>query len=294
MRKKNAAPPDGKIREVIPLSDGYDEINAQQRLEQAEKTLSEHGRKIARELRKLDPWTGTQDDIRSKSFPTIVRANRWKERRNSLEKELNNQRVRQAELRERRAVHDCTMKILLGQGNIITDVNAANSRKARDDAWKMHRKRLDEDTADAFKKMLVEDDYIRDQRLAAADRLSQLRTAEIELAETDSKLKVIGDQINRIDSDFQVLSNEMLPILINSGLPENFQAENLLEWLNCVQQINKLIEEEDEHRAERDQAKRDYERLRSNLMETLTRACLKPLKSYDSKRTLCDLQAIPE
>lgn len=281
--EKAAALPDRKVMELVALSDGYIEINAQQRLEQAEKTLCEQGRKIERELKKLTPWTGNQDDIRSKSFPTSAQANRWKERTNRLEKERDNQRTRQTELKERQATNDSIVKTLLGQGNAITDTNAAQSRRARDDAWTMHRKRLDSETADAFEKVLVEDDYIRDERLIAADRLSQIRIAEIELAKTDSKLKVLAEEINRIDSGFQGLCDEMRPVLAKAGLPENFQAEKLSEWLDCLQQVRNLIEQEDECRAERDQAKCDYDRRRSMLLKALTKVGAKPLKSLDLK-----------
>jgi len=286
--EKKAAPSNEKVWELIALSNGYVEVDVQQRLNQAEKELSGKGRKIEQELKKLAPWTGNREDIRSQDFPTSAQANHWCEKANGLQKELDNKKTRQAEQRESRVAQDTRVKTLLGDVNTINDVCAVNSRKARNDAWAMHRTKLDDKTADSFEKVLADDDHIRDSRLAATDRLSQLRIAEIKLAETDSKLEVIADEINRINSDFKALRNEMRLILNKAGLPEDFLAVNLLKWIGCVQYVRELIEEEDECRAEWDQANGEYDRRRSVLIAALTNFSEKPSKILDL-RELCEI-----
>jgi chromosome segregation ATPase len=106
------------------------------------------------------------------------------------------------------------VKILLKQVSAITDTCAANSRKARDDSWEERRVKLDGKSADTFEKALADDDHIRDERLAASDRLSQLHLAEQELAETDSRLKFLADEINRIERSLQSLQDEMWPVFL--------------------------------------------------------------------------------
>lgn len=270
--EKLAAPPDEKVTKLVALFDRYTEGDAEQCLDQAEQTLSQIGRKIQRELVKLAPWAGKQDNISSQAFPTPAQANRWCEKSKLLEQELTNQKTQQKQYRMCRTKHEGRKKALLMQMGDITDANAANSRTARDNAWTMHRERLDDETADAFEKVLIVDDHIHEERLAATDRLALLRNVEIELAEIDSTLKAIADEITQIEGNLQTFQSKIIrPVFIKVGLPKDFPVENLPPWLERVQHVRDLIEEEEEHCAERDLARSNYDQQRVALLEALTR-----------------------
>ncbi len=284
--EKKAAPPDEKVTNLVDFFNRYTENDAQHLLDEAEKKLSQIGRKIERELKNLAPWTGNQDNISSQDFPTFGQANIWHKRADSLKTELANQVSEQIRIKKNRANHDSALKTLLIQVGSITDVCAANSRKARENAWATHRERFDDETADTFEKVLAHDDHIRDEQLAATDRLAQLRIAEIELAKTDGVLKIIAEEINRIESHLQALQDEMRPVFIKAGLPSDFQVENLTKWLERVQCVCDLIEERHECHAEWNQVKGNYDKQRLVLLEALTRISHRPLEILDL-RELC-------
>lgn len=282
------AAPDEKVRELVALSNRYVEVDAQQHLQQAEKVLAEKGRKIEQTFKKLAPWSGNRDSIKSADVPTSAQANQWCTRVNGLHKELDSKQTRQADLRESYAEQNARVKSYLKEVSAISDVSAADSRKARNDAWTLHRAKLEAQTAEFFEKVLKEDDHIRDARLAATDLLAELRQAEMQLAETESRLQANNDEIARIERDLKELHNAIQLQCGKVGLPEDFQVLNLPKWIDSVQHMRELIEEEDACRAEWEQAKGDYDRRRSMLLAALTHVHEKPSDTLDL-RELCEL-----
>jgi uncharacterized protein YhaN len=284
--EKRAESESGKAKRLCGLPERYAGADVQQHLEQAEKLLSERHRKVERELKKLDPWTGNCDDISLRKFPTVAQADIWCDKIHELEKELANYRRRQAELRERKALLVCRVNALSGQVGAITDATAAHFRKVRDTAWAEHQVSLGKESAAAFEKALAEDDRIRDERFSAADCLAQLRIAETELMQTESLFNVLADEIHKIENALQALRNEMKPLLIQAGLSEDFSIERLPQWLECVQRVHLLIEDENESHAEWELAKNDYDYQRKTLLQTLEEASEKNLETL-CLRELC-------
>ena len=281
-REKNVPPPDEKVDELIILSDGCVEVL--QRLEQAEKRLSEKRLIIEKEFKKLTPWSGNRNHVKSLALPTSGQIAPQREKISKLEKELDKQRLRQAEYKEHRASHFSRVETLSGQLGAISDTHAAHSRKVRNDAWTTHRSTLDDKTAEEFETALASDDHICERRLAAADRLANLRIEEVKLAETERVYEIITEEINRIDRELQVSRNEMLSVFAKVGLPVDFQVENLSEWLDKFHYVRELIGEEDECCFERDLAKYDYDQRQSILLAALTKIGEKPLT--------CDLKEL--
>lgn len=269
--EKLAAPPDENVTKLVALFDKYSEDDAQQCLNLAEERLLRAGRKIKGELSKLAPWSGKKDNIISLTMPTHSQANRWCEKFKLLESELTEQKTQQKDLQKSRTRHESRMKILLTQMGNITDANAANSRRSRDNAWSMHRENLNDKTADAFEKVLIIDDHILEERLAATDRLAQLRNEELELAEIDSTLKDITEEITQTESNLKTFQDKLGSDFIKIGLPKDFPVENLPSWLDRIQTVRDLIEEEEEFCAERDLAKTNYDQQRVTLLEALVK-----------------------
>ncbi len=286
--EKKAGPPDEKVMELVALFDRYAKDDIQLRLDFAEKTLSGIRQKLKRKIEELVHWTGNRNDFKSQNFPTPEQTQRWREKAKGLKEKLANKKMQHTQCIENRAILDSRVKTLLNQLGAITDSCAAKVRNERDNAWIEHRTKLDNETADAFEKVLADDDHIRNERLAATDRLSQFRIAELDLSEIDGKLNFIVDEINRIESDIQRLQNEIRPVFLKAGLPEEFQVEDLAGWLESVRNVRDLVEDEDSYCADLDQIRTEYNVRRTKLLEALTKVRPRPSEALDLKE-LCEI-----
>ncbi len=261
--------PDEKMKLVAALLDEYTENDLQLLLSQAEDAVDEINRNIELGLKSLVPWIGSRGDLDFQELPTSVQASRWSAKTSSFLDKLETQKRQRAQHEQNLAKHKSKVKTLSEQLGVITDVYAVSAREKRDNAWTIHRKNLSDKTATEFEQALASDDRIRDGRLAETERLAQLRIEQENLMMTEAVLKAVADEIKRIEDDFNGLQNEMHPIFIKVGLPENFQAEDLSKWLESVQQVRNLMEKEIGCLAKRDQAKCAYDQQRKNLLAAL-------------------------
>ncbi len=277
-----AAPnPSKEMVALALLVDQQQKDGAQPRLEQAEDTLSRLENTINRDLQKLVPWTGSEEDLTSSTFPSSQQADRWSETAKQLTKQLGELRARQAQHEEARSRNAGIVSALSAQGGIIADAAASSARKKRDETWKTHRSRLDDETADAFENALEKDDRVRDERLAAADRLAELRSAETEIAAEEATLETIESEIENARNELGALRDEITPILVATGLPTDFPAQDLPDWLERAERLRDTITEANDRRVKRDRATAGCNAQRSSLVAALTALGEQPSDDLD-------------
>lgn len=262
--------PSKELVALASLLDQQQKDDAQLRLEQAEDALSRLLNATERDLQRLVPWTGSEEDLNSSTFPSRQQADRWSEAAKRLARQLSDLKARQAQHAEARSRNAGIVSALSVQDGVIADVAASNTRKRRDEAWKMHRSRLDDETADAFEHALEEDDRVRDERLTAADRLADLRTAEIEIAAEEATLETIESELATVRGELNALRNEMTPVLVATGLPTNYPAEDLPDWLERAERLRDSITDANDHLVKRDRASAECSAQRSSLKQALT------------------------
>ena len=196
--------------------------------------------------------------------------NRWSRTALDLAQKLRELEDREAQLQETRARNLSILSALSSQSDGIADADAKRVRSLRDQAWASHRSRLDDDSADAFEVALGEDDRVRDDRLAAADRLAELRSAEIEIAATDASLETVAAQIEHAQDDLSALRKEMAPCLSEAGLPAEYPAEDLPGWIERAEALRDVVAEADAQRSAQERAAADCEVTKTALIEALT------------------------
>lgn len=278
---KAAPNPSKEMVAVASLLDQQQKDDAQPRLEQAEDALSRLENTIERDLQRLVPWTGSAKDIASITFPSSQQADRWNETAKRRAKELSDLKARQTQHTEARSRNAGIVSALSAQGGVIADAAALSARRKRDEAWKTHRSRLDDETADAFEDALEEDDSVRDERLAAADRLAVLRAAETEIAAEDATLETIESEIETARGELSALRDEMTPVLVATGLPTDLPAEDLPDWLERAEHLRNAIAEANDHRVKRDRANAECSAQRSSLVAALTALGEEPSDDLD-------------
>jgi uncharacterized protein YhaN len=274
LREKEAfSTPNKKVLELEALFNSYNyKEDPQLRVNNARKTLYQKNRNIDEELKSLAPWRGTKQEIKSLEFPTSAQADNWSEKAKNLKQKLDDLKRDQKRHKSDLALCAATLNSQSGYSTGISDASANNSRGERENAWTVHRKRLDATSADEFEKALDNDDNIRDQRLAAVDQLSRLRAEEEKLAKITATLEIIADEIREIEEGLVALRNEMRPALSNAKLPDEFEAESLRDWLKDLQRVRKLVEEEDECCSEINQAENECTQQRKVLLQALKKA----------------------
>jgi len=291
LKKKESFPiPNEKVLELNALFNSYKDKkeDPQHRINNAKKVLSQKILNIDEEFKNLAPWRGLIQEIKDLEFPTIVQAESWSERAKELKQKLKDRKQEQERHKRDHALFMVTIKSQSDCSIEISDANAKKSREEREKAWREHRNRLDITSADTFEKVLINDDNIRDKRLAATDQLSRLRGSEESCAKTEGSIEIIADEIRRIEKELGALKNEMQPALSRAKLPDDFEAEYLREWLKGLQRTRKLVEEEEECRNELNQVENEVDSQRIVLLQALKKIDAEQSEILD----LAELRAI--
>ena len=266
-----AAPVPGE--ELVSLRELLEQLendDARQRLSHADEALTRIEAAIDRDIRKLAPWTGSAEDLAARKLPGPEQANRWRDRSKALQQELNDLKSSRTLHRVARDRSAGVLGALSSQGSAIADDDAAGTRKLRDEAWTAHRARLDDASADAFEGALREDDRVRDERLEAADRLAKMRIEETAIAAEDASIEAIGREIGGRSSALGAVGQEMMPVIAAAGLPAEFEAEDLVGWLERAERLRDTIGDAADLRAKQDAAAADCETQSASLIEALT------------------------
>lgn len=240
-------------------------------LRTAERALAAAESQQEAAFRALRPWVGDSGSL-LKAFPSRALAEKWRdidarnaEERRATQQELQTARGEAAELR-------ASVARMTESEGLISDEAAAASREKRDLAWDRHYDALDRATADEFKLALDENDRIQAERAAKTDRIAELREAERTLAVRHSRMEELGSRIEDADANKRQLRDEMEPRLMEAGLPREFDAAELPDWLDRRRMAIEAVRECEERSRALDEIRESIDRQRSRIRDALRRA----------------------
>ncbi|GAA0033955.1 MULTISPECIES: YhaN family protein [Bradyrhizobium] len=150
----------------------------------AERTRATAFEALADRLSALRPWQGTADDLVGMLCPGPDAVQRWKAARGNVEAVL----VRHQSEIERLTTHlrrlEAERAGLASVTGVVTDQEAAEIRRRREQAWAAHRHALDLTSADAFEAAMRHDDIISAGRFSHMSELAKLHQSGQALAVT--------------------------------------------------------------------------------------------------------------
>ncbi|PTM98875.1 ATP-binding protein [Mycoplana dimorpha] len=193
-------------------------LSARLRDAEREKAIAEAG--LAAALGRLAPWQGNSEALLRLDAPgrDAIDALRQAIRRHADAAARTTEQVRTVtlELAGQRAV----LERMRRSEAVVSDEEASALRRARDAAWNEHRQRLDPETADRFEAAMQRDDTAGLQRMAQADRLSEMRLTERSIAENEARLTALQMQFERIGNDATALASRIEAIAMSLGTGE--------------------------------------------------------------------------
>lgn len=195
------------------------------RLRDAQREMAVAEAALAGALGRLAPWQGNIEALRRLDAPgsDAIDALRQAARRHADAAARTTEQVRTVtlELAGQRAV----LERMRRNEAVVSDEEASALRMARDAAWNEHRQRLDPETADRFEAAMQRDDTAGLQRLAQADRLSEIRLTERSIAENEARLTALQMQLARIGDDATALAGRIEAIATDLGTGEADMVE---------------------------------------------------------------------
>jgi len=188
---------------------------------------------LADALAGLTPWQGEADGLVGMAVPDGETLQHWKRTRQNL----SERRERQAEESERLHGEERRLtarrEALERELGLAAEGEAAAARVERDQAWTVHRARLDADSADLFARAMEQDDASVARQLARSVELAQARELALSLALVTADLAraealYAATQAESAAQD-QALAGMIL--LLSPQLPSDWPVSRLDSWL---------------------------------------------------------------
>jgi uncharacterized protein YhaN len=129
----------------------------------------------AEEAMRLVPWSGKHEDLETVGVPSPRLIQDWRDTLAGQDSRRERHRQQRRDLETAKAELDARIAAAESSASTIGDAEAAALRERRDQAWTTHRDGPDARTASAFEELMHAVDTMADARLAAADRLAELR-----------------------------------------------------------------------------------------------------------------------
>ena len=213
------------------------------KLEAEGKNIADAQSRLKLSLARLRPWTGDEEKLVRVSVPSADLAKRWMADFEKIEADRRGAETELRRLEKERAGIAAEKERMTSLGGLISDEEAANLRKMRDDAWTQHYESLDLATADAFKSAMDADDRARDDRAGKADEIVELRKNEVGIAKLDAEIRSLRIQTASFEEKDAELRSKIEPCMANAGLPVDFNPSGLTEWLSLHEQAMNSVQE---------------------------------------------------
>lgn len=137
---------------------------------------------FARHVTALAPWVGDGLALAGLTLPGAAVVKGWHEDNATRVDEVKRQQALVVQLTEALVPLRARQAVPVASAGLLTDLQAAEIRVARDAAWVMHRHTLDAATADGFEAALRHDDGVTARRLGQERALAALHQAERDIA----------------------------------------------------------------------------------------------------------------
>ena len=144
--------------------------------------------RAADEAMRLVPWSGGHEDLEQIGAPSPREMQDWRDTLAGQDVRRQRHRQQKRELESEKALLQARIAAAKTGAGALGDEEAAALRRRRDHAWEAHRDAPDTQTASAFEELMHAVDTMADARLAAADRLAELRGLRRDWALCDTKL----------------------------------------------------------------------------------------------------------
>jgi uncharacterized protein YhaN len=256
------------ITQALTSSDGGDHV-ARRRI--AERSRASKLEELAERLSALRPWAGEADQLAALAVPEPGIIEHWKSSVGAAQIEcdrLDGEAQRLGADQTRLAVERAA---LAGIAGVVTDLDAAKVRTAREAAWAAHRRTLVPDSADAFEAALRHDDIIMNARLNHEADIAKLHQTSVDLARVEADLRIAEERFARATTRLRDMHNEIEDALAPLSL-HGFTVARLEVWLRKRAQV--LETRVNLRQAERDlrEADADSQAVRMKLTKALTAA----------------------
>ena len=174
--------------------------------------------RTAAEALRLVPWTDGRQDLEEVAAPSPRLIQDWRDtlagqdaRRDELRRGRRDIEMAKTELGARFAVAEA------GAG-LIGDEEAAELRTRRDRAWTAHRDRPDDGRAAAFEELMRAADAMSDARLAAADRVAEMRSLRRDREVLDARAVREIRLLEEVDEETSNLAERLIEAYPCAGL----------------------------------------------------------------------------
>lgn len=171
------------------------------------------------------------DALQHLAVPHVADVAVWKqsdavcaERLRALTAEIN-------DLETNRAGAASRLEHIHALGDDIDDDSARLTRQQRDKAWAVHRSDLSIESAERFEALLVLDDRLAARRLSLSERLADMRSLMLDIAEADAKLAVMRGHCTDLQVERQDWQARLANLATMLSLPDDAtwtQVENFL------------------------------------------------------------------
>jgi uncharacterized protein YhaN len=200
----------------------------------AEKALTAANDKLADLLAGLLPWQGTADELVSMRCPTSDALHRWTTAHEEAEKTLTRYEGDLDRLRTQVGRLQAERVGLASTTGVATDQEAAQIRMIREQAWASHRSDLSASSADAFEKVLRQDDIVSAGRISHMSDLAKVNQIEQTLAIALAEVERTTELRNRTVSVIADINAEVAAAATAAtpALSSARSIEDLKRWLS--------------------------------------------------------------
>ena len=172
---------------------------------------------------RLHPWTGDARALAALRFPDRRQLETWRSAAADLARRIGAHQERRRQLAGEIADARARKAAMEAGGAAFDDQSAAESRAARDRAWRAHRETLDAASAARFEEAMTADDRTTEARLARANDLAALRQLDLRLAVSGAAVDREAILLEEAQAEEQALRQtiaaQVPPVLMPEALP---------------------------------------------------------------------------
>ena len=213
--------------------DGWTSSDHAARCRLSARERDQHADTLAGHMVGLAPWSGDGVALAALAVPDRAVVLGWQEAAKTVAAEIARHQDRLTRLEEELAPLKAAVASDGATTGLMTAQQAAAIRAARDAAWTLHRRTLDDATADAFEAALRHDDSVSTQRLGQERALARLHEAAREIVGKEAGQAQARTALTEAKAQAEQLAVEVAKALAATS-PElaGVKAATLPVWLN--------------------------------------------------------------
>ncbi|MFF8802880.1 MULTISPECIES: AAA family ATPase [unclassified Methylobacterium] len=203
------------------------------------------------EAMRLVPWPGKQEDLEKVQVPLAREIQDWRDTQAGQDFRRKTHRQHRRDLETERAELQARIEAAETGAGAIGDDEAAALRKRRDAAWTAHRAGPDARSAAVFEGVMRAVDTMADARLAAADRLAELRGLKRDEGVCEARMVREGELLAEVDAEIGDLSARIEEVCASAISEEPFTSpgERIARFENWIARRDRAVSAVGDHRS---------------------------------------------